>query len=154
MLSMLFRKAERPQGAALRVDLDRFCQDFFGDGIGCATPSASFADKGFAPAMDLKEREDAYVAEIEMPGMKAEDFHVEVLDGVLSIRGERKQETEEKTKQWHRSERVYGSFERRIELPSAVDAEKVEAVYKDGILTVTVPKAPGAKPRTIQVQVK
>ena len=117
-------------------------------------PPALLSTKDFAPVMDLKERDDAFVAELEMPGMKAEDFKVEVLEGVLSIRGERKQEKEEKTKRWHRTERLYGSFERRVALPNQVDADKVDASYKDGVLTVTVPKAPGVKPKTIQVKVK
>jgi HSP20 family protein len=153
MLPTLFRKEERNPVASLRGELDRLFEDFFGDGLVAAAP-ALFASKGFAPVMDVKEREDAYVAEVEMPGMKPEDFKIEVLEGVLSIRGERRQEKEEKTKRWHRTERVYGSFERRIALPSSVDAEKVDAAYKDGILTVTVPKAPGAKAKTIQVKAK
>jgi HSP20 family protein len=107
-----------------------------------------------APAMDVKERDDAYVAELELPGMKAEEFKIEVQEGVLSIRGERKLEKEEKTKRWHRTERLYGSFERRIALPNSVVAEKVDASYKDGVLTVTVPKSPDVKPKTIQVKTK
>lgn len=154
MLSTLFARVGRSPDSSVRVDLDRLFEGVFGDGSGVAAPAALFSKGGFAPAMDLKEREDAYVAEIEMPGMKPDDFKVEVQDGVLSIRGERKQETEEKTKQWHRSERVYGSFERRVALPSSVDAEKVEAAYKDGVLTVTIPKSPEAKPKSIQVKVK
>ena len=154
MLPTLFRKEERSPVTSLRGELDRLFEDFFGDGFGVAAPAALFANKGFAPVMDLKEREDAYVAELEMPGMKADDFKVEVLEGVLSIRGERKHEAEEKTKRWHRTERVYGSFERRVALPSTVDAERVDAAYKDGVLTVTVPKSPGAKPKTIQVKAK
>lgn len=153
MLPMLFRREERSPVASLRGELDRLFEDFFGEGFVAAAP-ASFAGKGFAPVMDVTEREDAYVAEVEMPGMKAEDFRVEVLEGVLSIRGERRQEKEEKTRRWHRTERVYGSFERRIALPSSVDAEKVEAAYKDGVLKVTVPKTPGTKARTVPVKVK
>lgn len=154
MVPTLFAKVGCRPGSSLRVDLDRLFEGVFGDGSGAAGPTALFTKGAFAPAMDLKEREDAYVAEIEIPGMKPEDFQVEVQDGVLSIRGERKQETEEKTRQWHRTERVYGSLERRVALPSSVDAEKVEAAYKDGVLTVTVPKSPVAKPKSIQVKVK
>jgi HSP20 family protein len=154
MLPTLYRKEERNPVTSLRGELDRLFEDFFGDGFGAPITPALLATKDFAPVMDLKERDDAYVAELEMPGMKAEEFKVEVLEGVLSIRGERKQEKEEKTKRWHRTERLYGSFERRVALPNQVDAEKVDAAYKDGVLTVTVPKAPGAKPKTIQVRVQ
>jgi HSP20 family protein len=154
MLPTLFRKEDRNPATSLRGELDRLFEDFFGDGFGSPISPSLIATKDFAPVMDLKERDDAYVAELEMPGMKAEDFKVEVLEGVLSIRGERKQEKEEKTKRWHRTERLYGSFERRVALPNLVDAEKVDASYKDGVLTVTVPKAPGAKPKTIQVRVQ
>lgn len=141
--------------ASLRGEIDRLFQDFFGDSNGLLPRAASIVAPGnLVPPMDVKERDDAYVAELEMPGMKAEQFHVEVDDGVLAIRGERKVEKDEKGEHWHRSERAFGSFERRIALPAAVDAEKVDASYKDGVLTVTVPKVPGPKPRTVTVKAK
>ena len=152
MLPTLFRKNDRSPLTSLRGEIDRLFEDYFSDGLPLPTAPVLFGTKGFVPAMDLKERDDAFVAELEMPGMKPEDFHVEVDEGVLVIRGERKQEKEEKTKQWHRTERVYGSFERHVALPSSVDAERVDASYKNGVLTVRVPKAPGSKPRTVQVK--
>ena len=159
MLPTLFRKEERNPVTSLRGELDRLFEDFFGDGFAAGATPALLATPGraamnLAPAMDVKERDDAYVAELELPGMNAEDFKVEVQEGVLSIRGERKLEKEEKTKRWHRTERLYGSFERRVSLPNSVDAEKVDASYKDGVLTVVVPKSPDVKPKTIQVKTK
>lgn len=134
--------------------LFRRFEDLLGDGFHVPSVAVAFGSKTLAPAMDVIEREDAFVAELELPGMKPEDFQVELNDGVLTIRGERKQETEEKGKQFHRTERVFGSFERRIELPTAVEADKIEASYKDGVLTVTVPKVAGRKPRKVEVKAK
>jgi len=153
MLPTLFRTHERVPLNSLRGEIDRLFEDFFGDAV-VAAPPLRLGANGLVPAMDVKERDDAYVAELEVPGMKAEDFKVEVQEGVLVIRGERRQEKEEKTKLWHRTERVYGQFERHVGLPTAVDPEKVDAAYKDGVLTVTVPKAPGARPRTVTVKAR
>jgi HSP20 family protein len=153
MLPTLFRTEERSPISSLRGQIDRLFEDFFGDGP-LAAPVARLGAQTLVPAMDVKEREDAFVAELDAPGMKAEDFKIEVQDGVLVIRGERRQEREEKTKLWHRTERVFGSFERHISLPTTVDAEKIDASYKDGLLTVTVPKSPGAKPKTITVKAR
>ena len=154
MLPMLFRREERHPISSLRGELDRLFEDFLGDGFHVPSLPAAFGTKALVPAMDVTERADAYVAELELPGLKPEDFHVELHDGVLSIRGERKQEKEEKGRHFHRTERVYGSFERRIALPTAVDADQVAASYKDGVLTVTVPKVAGPKPRRVEVQSK
>ena len=154
MLPTLFRKDERRPITSLRGELDRLFDDFLGDGFLIPAAPAAFGAKVLAAPMDVTERDDAFVAELEMPGMKPEDFKIEVNDGVLLIRGERKHESEEKTKYWHRTERVHGSFERRIALPNTVDAERVDAAYKDGVLTVTVPKVPGPKPRSVQVKAK
>ena len=154
MLPTLFRRAERAPVASLRGELDRLFEDFLGDGFHVPTLPSAFGSKALMPAMDVTEREDAYVAELELPGMKPEEFQVELSDGVLSIRGERKQQKEEKGRHYHRVERVHGSFERRIALPAAVAADKIDAAYADGILTVTVPKVPGPKPHKVEVKAK
>ena len=90
---------------------------------------------------------------VEVPGLKKEDIHVTVHDGVLTIAGERKSEKDVKEGTVHRTERVYGKFSRSISLPSAVKSDKVLASYKDGILSVEVPKADEAKPRNIEVKI-
>jgi HSP20 family protein len=154
MLPMLFRREDRHPISSLRGELDRLFEDVLGDGFHVPSLPAAFGTKALVPAMDVTERADAYVAELELPGLKPEDFHVELQDGVLSIRGERKQEKEEKGRRFHRTERVHGSFERRIALPTAVDADQVAAAYEDGVLTVTVPKVAGPKPRRVEVQSK
>ena len=107
---------------------------------------------GWTPALDLYQSKDNIVAAVELPGMRKEDIEISLHDDVLTISGERKQETAEAEKA-ERSERYVGKFRRSISLPSRVDASKVNATYKDGILTVTLPKAEEAKPRQIQVNV-
>ena len=154
MLPTLFRREERHPISSLRGELDRLFEDFLGDGFHVPSLPVASGAKALVPAMDVTERDDAYVAELELPGMKPEEFHVELDDGVLSIRGERKQEKSEKGRHFHRTERVHGSFERRIALPSAVDAGRIDAAYENGILTVTVPKVPGPKPHKVEVKAK
>jgi HSP20 family protein len=107
---------------------------------------------GWTPALDLYQTTDDVVAVVELPGMRKEDIEISLHDGMLTIGGERKDETPEGQKT-ARSERVVGKFRRSISLPTRVDANKVNATYKDGILTVTLPKAEEVKPKQIQVNV-
>jgi HSP20 family protein len=110
-----------------------------------------FAD--WAPAVDIQETEKEYLIKAELPEMKKEDVKVDVLDGVLTIGGERTQEKEEKGKKFHKTERSYGKFVRQFALPAEVDAAKVLAEYKDGVLSVHLPKIASAKPNAISVKV-
>src|SRR5438270_12759706 len=105
---------------------------------------------GWSPALDLYQNNDNVVAVIELPGMRKEDIEISLQDGTLTISGERKEErgTEDGAT---RTERYTGKFRRSITLPTRVDANKVNATYKDGILTVTLPKAEEAKPKQIQI---
>lgn len=107
----------------------------------------------WAPTVDIVEDEKNYVIKAELPEVKKEDVHVRVENGVLTITGERKAEKEEKGKKYHRVERSYGSFARSFALPENVDAEKVSASYKDGLLTVTVAKSEKAQPKQIEVKI-
>ncbi len=104
----------------------------------------------WTPALDLYQTKDDVVALVELPGMRKEDIEISLHDGMLTISGERKDESTEGEKDG-RSERFVGQFRRSISLPTRVDADKVNASYKDGILTVTLPKAEEAKPRQIQI---
>jgi HSP20 family protein len=106
----------------------------------------------FAPLCNLAETENLYEVTVELPGMKPEEFNVELRHGELWITGERKEEKEEKGKTWHRMERRYGEFRRVFRLPLAVEEEKVIAEYKEGILRVTVPKVAEAKPKRVEVK--
>lgn len=110
-----------------------------------------FAD--WAPAIDVQETEKEFLVKADLPDVKKEDVTVEVVDGTLNVRGERHREKEEKGKRFHRVERGYGRFERRLTVPAGIDAEKIAADFKDGVLNVHLPKSAEAKPKTIDVKV-
>jgi HSP20 family protein len=110
-----------------------------------------FAD--WTPSMDVEETDAEYVVKADLPDLRKEDVKVAIQDGVLTLEGERKQEKDEKTKRYHRIERTYGTFVRRLSVPSDVDQANVKAAFKDGVLTVHMPKSASAKPRTIDVAV-
>ena len=118
---------------------------------------APFADFGsqffnvWAPALDVYEDKDNLVVALEVPGMKKEDFEIGLHDGVLSITGERRFEDRRSKASGYRSERFEGRFQRSVTLPKAVQADKVRATYKDGILTITLPVAAEARPKQIVV---
>ena len=107
----------------------------------------------WAPAVDIEETEGEYLIKADLPEVKKEDVRVELHDGVLHLQGERQQEKEEKGKRFHRVERAYGRFERRVAVPSEVDVQKVAAEFKDGVLQVHLPKSASAKPTTVEVKV-
>jgi HSP20 family protein len=109
---------------------------------------------GWAPALDLREDKDNFIVEMELPGMKKEDIDVSVHDGSLSISGERKSEEKYQEAEVYRAERFVGRFQRTVALPAPVAADRVSAQYKDGVLTITLPKTEEAKPKQIEVQVK
>jgi HSP20 family protein len=104
------------------------------------------------PAVDVFEDKDAVKIVAELPGVKPGDVKLSLENNLLTIRGEKKQEAEERSERVHRYERSYGSFERVFALPSTVDGEKISAEYQNGVLTVTVPKAERARPREIPVR--
>jgi len=108
---------------------------------------------GWSPALDVHQDKDHVFVKVELPGMKKEEIEISLHDGVLSIAGERKHEDKTKKEGAFRSERYFGRFRRSVALPTTVDSAKVTATYKDGILTVTLPKAEEAKPKQIQVNV-
>ena len=111
-------------------------------------------EMGWAPAIEVFEKEDKFVVKAELPGMKEEDIDVSVVGDTLTIRGERKAESEVKEEDYYCCERSYGSFSRSIALPSSVDAKKIEASYEDGVLEVSLPKAPEVKAKKITVSAK
>jgi HSP20 family protein len=107
----------------------------------------------WSPALDVQEDKDNYLFRAELPGLKREDIEVSLQDGALVISGERKIEKLEEGVEVHRRERYYGKFQRALTLPEPVVADKVKAEYKDGVLTVTLPKSEAAKPKKIDVSV-
>ena len=134
--------------ANLRDDLDTLLELPFLTGTGRQAQLFS----GWTPALDLYQNNDNVVAVVELPGMRKEDIEISLHDGTLTIGGERKEETGEGDSAT-RTERFTGKFRRSISLPTRVEASKVNATYKDGLLTVTLPKAEEAKPKQIQVNV-
>jgi len=108
---------------------------------------------GWSPALDVYDDKDNVVVKLELPGMKKEEIDISLHDGMLTISGERKQETKSGEGETFRSERYFGRFHRTITLPTTVAADNVKAAYKDGILTVTLPKTEEAKPKQIEVRI-
>ncbi|MDL1893980.1 Hsp20/alpha crystallin family protein [Sphingobacteriales bacterium CHB3] len=106
------------------------------------------------PAVDLVEKDNEFVAKVELPGVNKDDVKITLQENILTIRGEKKEEKETKESSYHRLERSYGSFQRSFTLPTTVKADKVEAQYKDGILTINLPKAEEAKRKQIEVKVR
>lgn len=130
-----------------RHEMDHLFDEFFGsEGRPAGTPAL------YAPRTNLAETENEYEVTLDLPGLKPEEFNVELKDNQLWITGERKEEHEQDGKTWHRVERHYGQFRRVIPLETAVEAEKVAAEYKDGVLRITVPKAEAVRPRRIEVK--
>jgi HSP20 family protein len=111
-------------------------------------------DVGSVPTMDLFQTEDSVVVKMGLPGVKPEDIQISVANGVLTVRGEVREEKDEKEKAYHLRERRYGSFSRSVSLPSNVAADKSDAEFENGILTLTLPKAEEAKAKTIVVKAK
>ncbi|KPJ74680.1 MAG: hypothetical protein AMJ54_16790 [Deltaproteobacteria bacterium SG8_13] len=108
----------------------------------------------WAPRVDIAETDREFTIKAEIPDVRKEDVKVTVDNGILTIKGERKQEKEEKNKKYHRVERWYGSFTRSFTLPDNVDESKITAAFKDGMLNLTIPKTEASKPKAIEVQVK
>jgi HSP20 family protein len=111
------------------------------------------SSQAWAPALDVHEDKDKFTVTLELPGLKREDINVQIEEDSLVITGERKEETVGEGTEVHRRERFYGKFSRTLTLPVAVAADQVKANYKDGVLSVTLPKAEEAKPKSIDVNV-
>ena len=111
------------------------------------------SQSAWSPVLDVHEDKDKFTVHLELPGLKREEISVQLEDGDLVISGERKSETVSDDTEVHRQERFYGKFTRTISLAAGVKADGVKAAYKDGILTVTLPKAEEAKPKQIDVSV-
>jgi HSP20 family protein len=144
------RWAPFQQLSTLRDEIDRlfeapFSLTGFGEGL---QPFMS----GWSPTLDFYEDKDSLYVKAEVPGMKKEDIEISLHDGVLTLSGERKNDKLLNGSNIHRSERFVGRFQRSLTLQTSVEADQVKAVYQDGILTVTLPKAEAAKPKQIQVK--
>jgi HSP20 family protein len=112
------------------------------------------ANRPWSPSVDIFETEDALTLKADLPEVKIEDIDVQVENQTLTLRGQRQFEKKENVKGYHRIERSYGEFVRSFAVPSTVDTEKVQADYKNGVLTITLPKKEAAKPRQVKVAVQ
>ncbi len=134
----LFREEERSPFMSLRRDVDRLFDDFFRTPL----PGLGFGRSAMSwPSLEVQETDKEFRVTAEVPGLDEKDVELLLEDGVLTLRGEKKSETEERGY----SERFYGRFERRIALPAGVDEEKAKADFRDGVLTVTLPRNPDAE---------
>lgn len=139
-----FREFDR-----MRREMDRLWDSFF------ERRPAKIEEEGeFLPALDLAETDNELVVKCEVPGLEPKDIDISLSDGMLTIKGEKKQEREEKEADYHLVERSYGAFTRSIQLPKEVQGEKISASYKNGVLKVTLPKSEEAKKKEIKVKVE
>jgi HSP20 family protein len=130
--------------------MNRLFNEFFSRPAGYEEEST--VQGKWTPAVDIYETDSEVVLKAELPGMTQEDIHIEIRENVLTLKGERKQESEAEEGEYHRVERSYGTFQRMFTLPSVIQHEKVKARYKDGVLEVTMPKAEAAKPKHIAIE--
>jgi HSP20 family protein len=136
--------------ASLRRDMERVFEDFSRD-FGWGAPA--LAGAGTAPRLNVSETESEIKLEAELPGVDEKDVEVLLEDGRLTVRGEKKQEKEEKKQDYYLHERSYGSFARSIALPFEADPDKIKASFAKGVLTVTVPKPPEAKAKQKKIPI-
>jgi HSP20 family protein len=141
----------RPFGelSPFRKEMDRLWNRFLGE-----TSFAKTFDEMWSPSVDISETKDNFVVKAELPGLEAKDVNVSISGDVLTIKGEKKAEEEEKDEHYHRVERYSGSFQRVFQLPSGVKTDKIEANFDKGVLKVTLPKVEEAQKKEIEVKVK
>lgn len=108
----------------------------------------------FTPAINVSETENELLITAELPGMEQKDIELTVENGTLRIKGEKRQETEDKIHNYYRVERSYGTFQRNISLPTYVDEEKIDASFKNGVLTLTLPKRPELQPQSRKIEIR
>jgi len=136
---------------SMRKEFNRLFDSFFQGDLADTTSAFTSA---WIPAVDIAERENEFVVRMELPGVKKEDVKITMQEGILTVRGEKKQEKESKGSDFHRVERAYGSFQRSFTLPTAVKSGDIDASFSDGVLNISLPKAEEAKPKQIDVRVK
>ena len=134
--------------------LERRMNDLFGDLLGNLEIEPSQSLTSFTPRLEVTEDEKSVKVSAELPGIDEKDVEVSLEDDVLTIKGEKKEEHEEKKAGFYRSERTYGAFERRIVLPNGIDSDKATAEFKKGVLNVQVPKRPEAVTSKKKIEIK
>ncbi len=155
------KAGERTLFESLRREIDRLFDDFHpfdwrspSKALGFEVPRVSRAEWLLAPAVDLAEKDDAYEITAELPGLDEKDVEIKLSNHTLTIKGEKSEEKEDKQKDYYLSERRYGSFQRSFQLPEGVDADKIDANFAKGVLTVKLPKTAEAKKGEKKITVK
>jgi HSP20 family protein len=149
------RKADpyATQVPSLRDEMNRLFDNFFtAPGLGTLTERHWPAT--WYPALDVSESDGAFLISAELPGLKPEEVDINLTGNLLTLKGEKKEEKDEKTKNWHRVERSYGAFVRSIQLPDTIDPERAKASYDHGVLRIEIAKKEASRPRSIKVDVK
>jgi HSP20 family protein len=145
MLSIVKREPRFGWGLMnLRDEMNRMFNNFYED--------FDQAESRWVPSVDILEEKDSLRLSAELPGVDKKDVRINIQNGILTIEGEKKQESEKKEDDYYRTERFYGKFTRSFTLPSGIDAENVKADFRDGILHITLPKTEKAKPRQIEIK--
>lgn len=143
---MLYRSPISTPAFSLRREIDRLFDDAFG------REGARGARATWAPVVDVREEDRALIFEFELPGLRPEQVEITSDNGVLTVRGDKREERTENEGRQHIVERTYGAFSRSFQLPQGVDEERIEASFENGVLTVRVPKAAQPQPRRIQIR--
>ena len=141
----------RPFGelTSLRREMDRLWENFFGE-----RPLPKIWEREWAPSLEMSETKDNFVVKAEVPGIDAKDIDISLTGDVLTIKGEKRQEKEEKEEDYHLVERSYGSFSRSVRLPAEVESNKIKASYKNGILAITLPRSEKVKAKEVKIKVE
>ena len=142
----------RPSRDLLNInsDFDHLVSDFFGNSLG---RRYNGSERTIYPSIDLSESDKEFVVKAELPGVDKDNVKISLQENILTLHGEKNQEIEEKNENYRLNERVYGVFERSIRLPNSVDAKKIKAKFKDGILSINLPKSAEAKLKEIPISV-
>jgi HSP20 family protein len=141
-----------PETDIFRNRLDRMFNQMLQDVWGQQLPTEDVARRAWLPPVDIREKEDALMFAVELPGMTKDDIDITLENNVLTVAGERKFEKETKGEEFHRLERSYGHFTRSFTLPSSVRTDKVDANFENGVLHISLPKQENAKPKKISIR--
>jgi HSP20 family protein len=134
--------------------MDRLFEGLWSEGFGSSLLPEVWARGEIAPQLDVTEDDKAFAVKVDLPGLDEKDVEVTLSDRLLTIRGEKKEDKETKEKNYYRRERAYGTFRRSIEIPAVVDATKIDASFKKGVLTIQLPKTKEAQQKVKQIEVK
>ena len=148
---MAFLTSRRPMGNLF--SLHNEMGQIFGDLFASQEDETDISETSWMPTVDIAETENGFEIRAELPGVSENDVNVSVTDNLLTIKGEKQQEEETEDKNYHRVERRYGSFQRSFTLPRHIEIDAIKAEFKDGVLTLGIPKMEAAKPTEIPIKI-